>query len=1216
MYASATEDAVERNANALEYIAVALEGNVVALAGNVVALDGNAVALERKGDLVDRISDWIGIIGRTAARTSEVIGCKESRTGQLLRGIMGGGRPIIRACKGTLLALLALAATPRAASADVDYVTQIKPIFASRCVMCHGALKQKSQLRLDAGTLALKGGKHGAVIVAGKSADSLLVNAISGGLNGAAKMPEEGDPLKPDEIALIRKWIDEGAKTPADEVVPHGPESHWAFKPPVRPAVPGLADVDNATWVRNPIDAFVAAEHTKRKLTAKPDADKSILLRRVTLDLIGLPPTRDELHAFLADESADAYAKVVDRLLASPRYGERWGRHWMDVWRYSDWAGYGAEVRFSQPHIWRWRDWIIESLNADKPYDQMVREMIAGDEIAPADPDVLRATGFLARNWSLYNRVGWLDEAVEHTSKAFLGLTFNCAKCHDHMYDPVSQREYFQYRSIFETYEVRVDPTPATLDPKVDGIVRVVESSVDKPTYLFVRGDDRNPKKDEAMTPAVPKSLGGTFAVSKVELPPAGYYQGLRADVRKNVLAAADAKIATAEKALAQNEATVARAQAEYAAFTAPPQPPAGQADAAKPFLEDTFAAARPDVWRGGFVYKDNKLVQAEAGETFKHFRTTANHPPDFTARATFKITGGAKYHSVGFSFDATEAGDEQAIYLTAHTPTPGASVFRLQAGKAVYDGATRVDLPVKLNEPYELRADVRGSLVNVYANGRLIHAHKLATPRQPGQFAIWTYDATAEFTNVRVEALETNAKLVEQVSPAPKAVPSSDPKQRIVDAANALRLANESFAAKRIELDIARAERVALDAKIAADDAKYASPAKADAGPLSLAAGHADRTAAVRRAELNLLSAQHALTAVQMTLNVSDANSLKALTDAGAKLVEQGAALAAARTALDKPDPQYNPIWNLYPATSTGRRTAVAKWLTSRENPLAARVAVNHIWMHHMGTPIVPTVFDFGLNGRPPSNQTLLDWLAVELMDRGWNMKAIHRLIVTSSAYRMRSDVIDADDANRKVDPDNVYYWRANPRRMEAETVRDSILFAAGNLDLKTSGPDLDHEQGLASNRRSLYFRHAHEKQMTFLKVFDAASPNECYRRIESVMPQQALALANSSVALAQSRRLAANLTQQIGGSADPRKAFIKAAFEQVISRSPSDSETATCEQFLAEQSARLNETAKLTTFSAGDAVTLPASSDPNQRARENLVLVLINHNDFVTIR
>ncbi len=197
--------------------------------------------------------------------------------------------------------------------------------------------------------------------------------------------------------------------------------------------------------IRNPIDAFIAAEHQARGLKARPEASKEILLRRVYLDLIGLSPTPKELTAFEKDDSPDAYEKVVDRLLADPRYGERWARHWMDVWRYSDWAGWsgGNQIRDSKPHIWQWRDWIVESLNADKGYDQMIVEMLAADEVAPEDTNTLRATGFLVRNYKMLSREQWLEDTVKHTSQAFLGVTMGCAKCHDHMYDPISQAEYY-----------------------------------------------------------------------------------------------------------------------------------------------------------------------------------------------------------------------------------------------------------------------------------------------------------------------------------------------------------------------------------------------------------------------------------------------------------------------------------------------------------------------------------------------------------------------------------------------------------------------------------------------------------------------------------------------------------------------------------------------------------------------------------------------------
>src|SRR5262249_23145443 len=271
--------------------------------------------------------------------------------------------------------------------------------------------------------------------------------------------------------------------------------SGYAWRPFEKVRRPPLPQVRNAAWERNPIDAFLAAEHERHGLEPRPEASKPVLLRRVYLDLIGLPPTTAELHAFLDDRSPDAYEKVVDRLLARPRSGERWGRHWMDVWRYSDWAGYGAEVRDSQKHIWRWRDWVIESLNADKGYDRMVQEMLAADELAPGDADAARATGFLVRNWYLFNRNVWLDRAGEHTGRACLGVTLNCARCHDHFFDPFTQKEYTAFRAVFEPHDVRTDRVPGVVDVNRDGLVRVYDKNPDAPTYLFLRGDEANPDK-------------------------------------------------------------------------------------------------------------------------------------------------------------------------------------------------------------------------------------------------------------------------------------------------------------------------------------------------------------------------------------------------------------------------------------------------------------------------------------------------------------------------------------------------------------------------------------------------------------------------------------------------------------------------------------------------------------------------------------------------
>lgn len=249
--------------------------------------------------------------------------------------------------------------------------------------------------------MAMKGGESGVAIQLGDASASLLLERVSES-DESVRMPPEGEPLNAEQIAAIKLWIDQDADAPPDEQPERDPRGHWAFRTPVRPEVP---QVDHPTeqqvpWLRNPIDAFIADEHRKRRINPQPDASKRVWLRRVSFGLVGLPPTIEQLEAFVDDQSPQAYDEVVTRLLESPQYGERWGRHWMDIWRYSDWWGLGAEVRNSQKHIWHWRDWIIESLNDDKGYDQMLREMLAADELYPNDLRRLRATGFLARHYS------------------------------------------------------------------------------------------------------------------------------------------------------------------------------------------------------------------------------------------------------------------------------------------------------------------------------------------------------------------------------------------------------------------------------------------------------------------------------------------------------------------------------------------------------------------------------------------------------------------------------------------------------------------------------------------------------------------------------------------------------------------------------------------------------------------------------------------------
>lgn len=926
-----------------------------------------------------------------------------------------------RAMLAGIVVIICGRATVSRATDGVDYVREIKPILVRHCTSCHGALKQKNSLRLDTVAALRRGGSAGPAIEAGHAADSLLVEAITGA-DGVAKMPPEGDPLTAAQIDLTRKWIDAGAVAP-DEVPPPDPAKHWAFQLPIQPVVPAVTD---PRWGRNPVDAFIAAEHAQRGLRPSPPVEMHLLLRRVYLDLIGLPPTRQEMRDFLADGSPDAYEKVVNRLLASPQYGERWGRHWMDVWRYSDWDGYKAEVRESQPHIWRWRDWIIESLNADKGYDQMVVEMLAGDEVAPDDPATLRATGYIVRNWFRYNRNVWLDNSVEHTSKAFLGITMNCARCHDHMYDPIAQQDYYRFRAFFEAHDVRTDRVPGQPDTTKDGVVRVYDAKPDTPTFLFVRGNDKQPEKDHPLTAGLPDILRmgqPDFTVTPVSFSATAYYPGLQPFVQEETLAAANADVTKATTALTAAQNNLATAK--------------------------------------------QKLVE-------------------------------------------------------------------------------------------------------------LSSSAELAWSVQKGEAAI----ALAEKT-----------------------------------------------------LASAQASLIAIQDRLAADRANYATPPAADARDLSLAAGKAERELALRQAEHNVLQTEQAVANAKMALKPADEKSNKAVTDAEARLAEAVKARDAAQAALGQPNENYTRFGQVYPTTSTGRRSALARWIASKQNPLTARVAINHLWLRHFSSPLVPSVFDFGMNGKPPSHPALLDWLAVELMEQGWKMKPIHRLIVLSQAYQQDSRLDSSrlpiafvsgaagnaslPEKRQSLDPDNIFLWRFNSRRMEAEAVRDSTLAVAGQLDRTIGGVELDQNSGLTVPRRSIYFRSSKEKKMTYLALFDNANVSECYRRSESIIPQQALAQANSPLSFAQARLLAKALSTEIAAAkSDADWVFVIGAFESVLNRTPTDEERSTCEQFLAEQARQFATKQSLTAFNSGTANPVKPSDDPQQRARENLIHVLLNHNDFLTIR
>ncbi|QDT32794.1 PSD1 and planctomycete cytochrome C domain-containing protein [Thalassoglobus polymorphus] len=888
-------------------------------------------------------------------------------------------------------------------SAEVDYNRDIKPLLAEKCISCHGPVKQEADLRLDAAKFFIGDENRESVAVKGHPKKSLVIQRISAKYADERMPPEgEGEPLTAAQIKLLSDWIALGMPAPADEEILETPEDHWAYQKITRPDIPESMGSDS----QNPIDLFISHQQEEHGLQPLRRAPQATLLRRVSLDVTGLPPTVEQLEQFQSDSSQAAYESIVDQLLASPRYGERWGRHWMDVWRYSDWSGYKNALRGSQRHIWHWRDWIIESLNDDKSYDQMVVEMLAGDEIAPLNQDVLRATGFLARNYHNSNRNIWLDATVEHTAKAFLGMTINCARCHDHKFDPIAQQEYYTFRAIFEPYNVRTDQLPGTANIMEDGIARVFDKDLAVKTYLYRQGNEKLLDEENPLDPDVAEILGVPYEVQPVDLPVESYFPALSQRVRKESIERAEKAEATARAALAKFQ-------------------------------------------------------------------------PDNTSASA----------------------DSKAIPPTPPTPS----------------------LPQHLETPHQLAI--------------LKHASALASLNS-------------------------------------------------------------------------------LVARYSADSAKYQSNPKASPEQiehLSVLAANAQRKARYINASLAVFQKWQSAQKAKSSQGKDAAKKKAAIAKADKALRDARTDAEKKRLELSKTDAKYTAVGPIYPKQSTGRRLALAQWIVHPENPLTARVAINHIWLRHFGTPLVDNVFDFGMRSPKPTHVELLDWLASELVESGWSMKHIHRLILTSETYQQASsDQSELLVKNQTIDKDNKYYWRANVKRLESEIVRDSVLSVADQLDLSMSGPDIDFEKGEDVPRRSLYFRHAYEKQMLMMTIFDAANPTDCYRRSPSIIPQQALALANSRLTFEASRKLAADLNK--AGSSPSE--FIRNSFLKILSREPTELEVTTCEQFLTSQSSLLENKESLTTVSANTKAKLNAADSPALRARENLIHVLLNHNDFISVR
>lgn len=781
-----------------------------------------------------------------------------------------------------------------------DLSRQALEIFTENCLVCHGAGMAMSKLDLRSMKSMLAGGERGPALVPGSAEKSRLFR-FTAGLEQPSMPP--GKKLPTAQIEILKQWIDAGATFPEvpaakldakaslaaleERPITEQERRYWAFQAPVRHPLPPVRD---AGWVRNPIDAFLLSAMESKGLRPSPEADKRALVRRVYLDLIGLPPTPSEVQAFVRDTSPTAYEQLIERLLQSPYYGERWGRHWLDLVRYADSGGY--EVDRDRPNAWRYRDYVIQAWNADKPYDQFIREQIAGDEIAPESHDALIATGLLrhgpeANIKTEQTRMDELDDIVATTSTAFLGMTVGCARCHNHKFDPIPQKDYYRIQAVF--FPAKYADYP--LAPEKD--VEIYKA--------------RQKRIEELQTPLKKK---------------------------RDALE--------------------------------------------RPFRE--------------------KLLQEKKSRLPGYIQTALQTPPE-------KRTEGQKLNALQV---------EKTLKVTEK---------EVLAAMTASDLETHRGLDAQIEALDQQRPQPLPTAMGIREDG----------PNPPPSF------------------------FLHHGSPGNKG--------------------------------------------------SLMSP-----GVLSVAA----------RAEVEFPAAEN--------------------------------------------------------AKSSGRRRAFAEWIASPENPLTARVMVNRMWQHHFGEGIVPTPSNFGKSGMAPTHPHLLDWMATEFIRQGWSIKAMHRLMMTSNAYRMASDDIPK---NAAADPANTYLWRMPRLRLEGEIIRDSILALAGTLDRKMGGPGIfpyiDPALWQSSSgrkwpgrpdsdpetwRRSIYIYTKRTIPLPMLDVFDKPDTiGSCPRRNRSTIAPQALILMNNSWVQMQAKQFAQRLQREAGGDA---AAQVERAYQLALARSPSPSERAHSIRFI----------------------------------------------------
>ncbi|MBI3679657.1 MAG: PSD1 domain-containing protein [Acidobacteria bacterium] len=918
----------------------------------------------------------------------------------------------------------------------VDFDQHIEPILKANCYACHSGPQPKSQLRLDAGASALKGGLGGTVIVPGNSAASRMIHRLEG-RGGEKQMPLDGKPLPAEQMAILKRWIDSGAKWPAAKMqaADAGVEKHWAYKKPVRAPIP---HVKNSALVRNPIDAFLLARLEKQGLSFSPEASKETLIRRVSLDLTGLPPAPQEVAEFVADARPDAYARLVGRLLASPHYGERWARPWLDLARYADTNGYEKDRRRT---MWTYRDWVIQALNKDMPFDQFTIEQIAGDMLPDATTGQKIATGF-HRN-TMYNEEGGVDKEEAHfevlvdrvntTAAVWLGTTIGCSQCHNHKYDPFTQRDYYSLMAFFNNVRKEVqqygDTSTKFVEPQIDLATPEQEARRTKLTTRIRELD----QKLKTTTP-------------ELEAEQAAWE-------RKVLAAGRDWQTLAPLKAAAPGGTTLAAA------------------------TDGALLASGENPQRETYVIE---------------------------SRTNLRELTGLRIEAL-----------------------PHASLPRGGPGRDLYGNCILSAVDVEVARP--------GGRWEKLSFKRLLADDGRVNDNRNRQ--LWTVDASRDEKRMPRQLVLVLRTPVQLDSETPVRITIAQNSDFVGQSMGHFRLsvtgaADPSLVVKvraKLRPALESANRTAEHKKEMAEFYRTISPSLEPA-----------------RDELKELRSQLDRLNVVTALVMNERPSFDRPYDF---IRTRGAFSAKADKVYANVPASLNPL----PENAMPNRLGLAQWLVSKDNPLTARVAVNRIWEQYFGRGIVETPEDFGSQGERPNHPELLDWLAAGFLEKGWSMKAVHRLIVTSAAYRQTSritpELLQADPYNRLIS--------RGPRfRMEAEMVRDSVLASSGLLSRKIGGPSVfppqppgvwdvpysddqwEESAGEDRRRRGLYTFVRRSAMYPAMMNFDATSREVCtVRRIRTNTPLQALTTLNDPAFFEAAQALAARMVKE-GGAGERERA------------------------------------------------------------------------------